>query len=103
MKKKFGENAFAYCITFALGYLMSSMFIKCKDTKVYMDYKTCIYHNTPVCDSINGFDKDFYEEYGDIVGSEEVSKKKVFYNKKYKMCNYCFSKFDIQSRNKYIN
>ncbi len=70
---------------------------------VYLECGTDIYHQTAVCDSIHGFDKAFYEEFGEITGTDEINEKEVFYKKKYKMCPFCFSPMEIKYRNEYIN
>ena len=69
-------------------------------TYVYVDYETNIYHSTPVCDSIEGM--QVLDEIGEVTGSEKVDEKDVFYDQKYRMCNYCFSPMDIQCRTEHI-
>lgn len=86
------------CIVFAMDW-KSILF----PSKVYLECGTDIYHQTAVCDSIHGFNKVFYEEFGEITGTDEINEKEVFYKKKYKMCPYCFSPMEIEYRNEYIN
>lgn len=67
---------------------------------VYVDSKN-IFHNTPVCDSIEGM--QVLEEINEVTGSLKVDEKDVFYDEKYIMCDYCFSPMEIESRIRYIN
>ena len=71
-------------------------------TEVYLDCDTNIYHSTPVCDSIRGFDRMFYEDTGEALGSMKIDEKDVFCDTKYKMCKHCFSLMEQKGRESYI-
>lgn len=92
-----------YVLSCALGLVVALLYSRCENKQVYLEYGTNIYHNTNVCDSISGFDRLFLDEYGEVVGSEEIDEKAVYGNEKYKMCDYCFSLMDIKHHNEYIN
>lgn len=68
---------------------------------VYLEDGTNIYHSTQVCDQIHGL--QVMEELGEVVGSKKIDETEVFYDKKYQMCNYCFSPMEIEYRIRYIN
>ena len=70
-------------------------------TYVYLEDGTNIFHKTEVCDQIQGL--HVMEELGEVIRSKKIDEKEVFYNKKYEMCNYCFSPMEIEYRTKYIN
>jgi hypothetical protein len=69
-------------------------------TYVYVEDGSKIYHSTPVCENILGM--QVLDEVNEVLGSQKVDEKEVFYDENYIMCNYCFSPMQIESRTKYI-
>lgn len=102
-----GYKFLAYMFGVVIFAMIVSYIINCKgSSNVYKEYERNVYHKTPVCDSITGMDEmttALMEYDGKVYGTEEIDEKDVYYDKKFKMCEWCFSPFEIKSRQNYIN
>lgn len=76
-----------------------------KTEKVYREWGTDIYHNTPYCDAIHDIEsaREYMDETGEIVLSEEIKEIDAYNDTSLYMCRYCFSPLEIKYRAKHIN
>ena len=103
MRKYFG---FA-CI--GLGLIAFYIFLQgCKvvfhKEKVYIKQGEDIVHSTPYCPylGISETDMEYMRDFNKNAGSKEYSKNKALNDVSFNLCNYCFSAYEVNTRNEHF-
>ena len=97
------KNVAGYIIALAVGVVSTNIYHTCESDKVYVERDKKVFHKTPVCDKVEGFDREILDEFGEVVGSEKIAESEVYGDAEFIMCAYCFSHFELESRENYLH